>query len=158
MVDWLVWVAIALVAGVLEVVSLQFVLAMFAGGAVAAAAAAGVGAGLVGQVMTFAIASAMLLLGARPPLLRWSRRTAGAVTGVAALVGRCAEVLEEVTHAQGLVKLAGENWSARTDQAGQVLPVGMNAYVQRIDGATAVLSAEPPPAAAEPSSPTEPSR
>jgi membrane protein implicated in regulation of membrane protease activity len=157
-VDWLVWVAIALAAGVVEVVSLQLVLAMFAGGAVAAAAAAAVGAGPVAQVMTFAVASTVLLLGARPPLLRWSRRTAKAVTGVAALVGRRAEVLEEVTHAEGLVKLAGENWSARTDQAGQVLPAGMNAYVQRIDGATAILSAEPPAAAAEPSSPTESSR
>jgi membrane protein implicated in regulation of membrane protease activity len=157
-VEWLIWIAVALVAGVLEVASLQFVLAMFAGGALAAAVAAGIGVPVEFQVITFATGSALLLVGARPPLIGWSRRTAGAVTGVAALVGRRAEVLIEVTHAKGQVKLAGETWSARTDHPGLVLPVGMHAYVQRIDGATAVVSAEPPQASVDPHSPTEPSR
>jgi membrane protein implicated in regulation of membrane protease activity len=156
--DWLIWVAIALVAGVLEVTSLQFVLSMFAGGALAAALAAAAGSSVELQVITFAAGSAVLLLGARPALVRWSRRTAGAVTGVAALVGRRAEVLVEVTHVQGRVKLGGETWSARTDQPGLVLSVGMNAYVQRIDGATAVVTAEPPPASAITSTATEPPR
>jgi membrane protein implicated in regulation of membrane protease activity len=157
-VNWLIWVAIALVAGVLEVTSLQFVLAMFAGGALTAALAAAVGTSVELQVITFAAGSAVLLLGARPPLVRWSRRTAGAVTGVAALVGRRAEVLVEVTHVQGRVKLGGETWSARTDEPGLVLSVGMNAYVQRIDGATAVVTAEPPPVSATTSTATEPPR
>lgn len=143
--DWLIWIAVALVAGVLEVTSLQFVLAMFAGGALVAAGAAALGAGGEVQVIVFAVASAAFLLGARPPLLRWSRRTAGAVTGVAALVGRRAEVICEVSGSGGQVKLAGEIWSARTEQAGVVLPTGMKAFVQRIDGATAVVAPEPPP-------------
>lgn len=141
---WLIWIGVALVAGVLEVLSLQFVLAMFAGGALAAAVAAGLGLPAWLQVIVFALASALLLVGARPPLVRWSRRSAGAVTGVAALVGRRAEVLVEVTHGNGQVKLAGETWSARTDRPEAVLPVGMHAYVHHIDGATAVVSAEPP--------------
>lgn len=141
---WLIWIAVALVAGVLEVASLQFVLAMFAGGALGAAVAAAVGAPVEIQVIVFALGSSLLLVGARPALLRWSRRTAGAVTGVAALVGRRAEVLVEVTQNQGQVKLAGETWSARTEAPGLALPVGMQAYVQRIDGATAVVSPEPP--------------
>jgi membrane protein implicated in regulation of membrane protease activity len=144
-VDWLIWIAVALVAGVLEVASLQFVLAMLAGGALVAAVAAGIGLPVELQVIIFAVASALLLVGARPPLVRWSRRTVGAVTGVAALIGRRAEVLVEVTHSRGQVKLAGETWSARTDRPGAVLPVGMEAYVHHIDGATAVVSAEPPP-------------
>ena len=144
---WLIWVAVALVAGVLEVVSLQFVLAMFAGGALVAALAAAVGMGVELQVIAFAVASAVLLLVGRPALLRWSRRTAGAVTNVAALVGRRAEVLAEVNTAGGQVRLAGETWSARTDHPGAVLPIGMHAYVLRIDGATAVVAGEPPPTA-----------
>jgi membrane protein implicated in regulation of membrane protease activity len=160
-VDWLVWIAVALVAGVAEVASLQFVLAMFAGGGLVAALAAGLGAGVEVQVVAFALASVALLLGARPPLVRWSRRTAGAVTGVAALVGRRAEVVSEVSGAGGQVKLAGEIWSARTEQPGLVLPTGMQAVVHRIDGATAVVAAEPPPIESGPAEtpfPTEPSR
>jgi membrane protein implicated in regulation of membrane protease activity len=154
---WLIWIGVALVAGLLEVTSLEFVLAMFAGGGLVAALCAVVGVPVEGQVIAFAVASGALLLLARPPLLRWSRRTAGAVTGIAALVGRRAEVVVEVDRISGQVKLAGEIWSARTDAAGVVLPRGMQAYVQRIDGATAVVAAEPP-AAVEPPSLTEPPR
>lgn len=142
---WLIWVAVALVAGLLEVASLQFVLAMFAGGALVAAAGAAFGAGLELQVIIFAVSSAVLLLAARPPLLRWSHRTSGAVTNVAALVGRQAQVVAEVSATGGQVRLAGEIWSARMDRPGAVLPVGMHAYVLRIDGATAVVAGEPPP-------------
>jgi membrane protein implicated in regulation of membrane protease activity len=141
---WLIWVGVAVAAALLEVASLQFVLAMFAGGAVVAAFAAAVGAGVELQVLAFSGASAVLLLVARPPLLRWSRRTSGAVTGVAALVGRRAEVVAEVSHVSGQVKLAGEVWSARTDVPGLVLPIGLHAVVVAIDGATAVVAGEPP--------------
>jgi membrane protein implicated in regulation of membrane protease activity len=154
---WLIWVAVAFAAGVLEVASLQFVLAMFAGGGMLAAVCALVGVPVEGQVIAFAVSSALLLLLARPPLLRWSRQTSGAVTGIAALVGRSAEVVVEVDRLSGQVKLAGEIWSARTDRPGVVLPKGMQAYVQRIDGATAVVTPEPPEAV-EPLSPPEPSR
>lgn len=155
--DWLLWIAVALVAGLLEVTSLQFVLAMFAGGGLAAALCALLGVPVEAQVIVFAVASAVLLVLARPPLVRWSRRTPGALTGVAALVGRPAEVLVDVDGANGQVKLAGEVWSARTEHPGEVLPKGMQAVVRRIDGATAIVGAEPAPPAPETSSPKEPS-
>jgi membrane protein implicated in regulation of membrane protease activity len=59
----------------------------------------------------------------------------------AALVGRTAEVLSEVTDSDGRVKLGGEIWSARTLPAGRTLEVGSLVRVIRIDGATAVVDA-----------------
>jgi membrane protein implicated in regulation of membrane protease activity len=147
---WLVWVAIALVAAAAEVASLEFVLVMFAGAALVSAVAAAAGLAFPAQVIVFAFASAGLLFLARPPLLRWSRSARGAVTGVAALVGRQAEVVGEVTATDGRVRLDGELWSARSHHREQVLPVGMHAYVIAIDGATAVVSEEPPAADAQP--------
>jgi len=73
-------------------------------------------------------------------LVRWTRRsTAETATGVAGLVGRSAEVLHEVTDGEGLIKLAGETWSARADGSGLRLPVGSQVRVVRIEGATAVV-------------------
>jgi membrane protein implicated in regulation of membrane protease activity len=140
----LIWVGVALVAAVAEVASLDFVLLMFAGGALTAAAAAGLGAGVEIQVLVFAVFSTILLLVARPPLLRWSRSAKGARTGVAGLIGRQAAVLEEVSGTGGRVKLAGEVWSARSGGGGRVFPEGASVTVLRIDGATAVVDAEPP--------------
>jgi membrane protein implicated in regulation of membrane protease activity len=147
-VAWLIWVGVALVAAVAEVASLDFVLVMFAGGALASAVAAGAGSGVEVQVLVFAVFSTVLLLVARPPLLRWSRSAQGARTGVEALVGKMATVLEEVSGAGGRVKLAGEVWSARSAGGGRVFPEGASVAVLRIDGATAVVDAEPPPISA----------
>lgn len=142
---WLIWVGVALVAAVAEVASLDFVLVMFAGGALTSAVAAGLGAGVEVQVLVFAVSSTILLLAARPPLLRWSRSAKGARTGVEALVGQQATVLEEVSGTGGRVKLAGEVWSACSSSGGRVFPKGASVVVLRIDGATAVVDAEPPP-------------
>jgi membrane protein implicated in regulation of membrane protease activity len=65
-----------------------------------------------------------------PPLVR---------EGSYALVGKKAVVLEEVTGTQGLVKLAGEVWSARSLDENQVIPVGAMVDVMEIEGATAIV-------------------
>ncbi len=74
----------------------------------------------------------------------------------AALVGREAEVLAEVSATGGQVKLGGEVWSARSDQRGVTLEVGSHVHVLRIDGATAVVSPLPPRPAL-PARPDDPS-
>jgi membrane protein implicated in regulation of membrane protease activity len=147
---WLIWLAIALLTGLAEVASLSFVLLMFAGGALAAALADGLGAPLPVEVVVFAVVSALLLVVGRPPLIAWSRRTRQEITNVAALVGRSVEVLADVDPRGGRVKLAGEVWSARAEGPATVLPAGSRAVVVRIEGATAVVAAEPPPPGADP--------
>jgi membrane protein implicated in regulation of membrane protease activity len=72
-------------------------------------------------------------------------------TGVAALVRRPAVVLADVTDRSGLVKLAGETWTARTRTPGEVLREGSDVVVLAIDGATAVVG--PADRAAPPSIP-----
>lgn len=145
--EWLLWLALAIGAGLVEVLSLDLVFLMIAGGAVAAAIAAALGAGLPVELLTFAVTSGVLLLGARPPLLRYVRDSIPHTTmNTAALVGREAEVLVQVsTTGGGRVKLAGEVWSARSVAFGPggyayPLEVGSTVQVVRIDGATAVVA------------------
>lgn len=144
--EWLLWLALALGAGIAEVLSLNLVFLMIAGGGVAAAVAAALGAGLPVELLVFAAVTALLLVGARPPLLRYVRQSVPATTtNTAALVGREAEVLVPVTPDGGRVRLAGEVWSARAvtgvpGQSGYPLEVGSAVQVVRIDGATAVVA------------------
>ncbi len=136
----LVWLAVALVAGLVEVVSLDLVFIMIAGGALVAAGTAGLGASPVTQVVVFAIASAALLVAARPAARRWLARGAPLVaTNTPALPGRRAQVLTGVDRDGGTVKLAGETWSARLDTPGAQLEPGAEVVVVRIEGATAVV-------------------
>ncbi len=138
--DWVWWLGAALLLAVVEILSLDLVLVMFAGGAAFAALLAVMGFPLWVQILGFAAASAGLLFALRPWLLRHLRRRVPLVeTNVHALAGRTAVVIAEVSDRAGRVKLAGEVWSARTDGE-HLLPPGEEVVVMRIDGATAVVS------------------
>jgi membrane protein implicated in regulation of membrane protease activity len=138
---WLLWLALALGAGTAEVLSLNLIFLMVAGGGIAAAVVAAFGLGVPVQMVVFAVVTALLLVAARPPLLGYVRRSLPATsTNAAALVGQDAEVIVEVTPISGRVKLAGEVWSARSIAVGYPLEVGSTVQVVRIDGATAVVA------------------
>ena len=138
---WLAWLGIALVFGIAEVLTLNLIFLMMSGGGFGAAVIAGFGAGLPVEIVVFAVTTAVLLLGARPPLLAYVQRSLPATaTNTAALVGRNAQVLAEVTTTGGRVKLAGEVWSARSVPTRFALEVGSTVEVVRIEGATAVVA------------------
>jgi membrane protein implicated in regulation of membrane protease activity len=138
--EWVVWLGAALILGVIEMLTLDLVLVMFAGGAAVAAVLALLGAPLWVQIVGFSVTSTLLLLALRPWLLRHLRRRVPLVeTNAAAHLGRVAVVVLPVTEHAGRVKLAGEVWSARTDDPAEI-PVGDEVRVLRIDGATAVVT------------------
>lgn len=142
--QWLLWVGFALLLGAVEVASLDLVFGMVAAAALVAALGAALGLSFPLQVITFAVAAAVLLAVARPLVLRYVRPHVPLVaTGSDAGVGQRAEVLEQVSSRDGRVKLRGEVWSARTEH-GAVLPAGADVEVLRIEGATAVVRALPP--------------
>ena len=123
--------------------SLDLVLAMFAGGALAGAIAYWLGAPVPVQFVVAALTSVILLATLRPWLLRHLKARMPLVeTNAAALVGREAVVVSTVTGEGGRVKLAGEVWSARVD-AVQTIPPGTEVRVTRIEGATAVVAPVP---------------
>ncbi|MGF1648661.1 MAG: NfeD family protein [Kineosporiaceae bacterium] len=131
----------ALLLGLMELISFDFLFSMLVIGALAAAGAAFLGYGFTVQVFTFAIASVLALVLVRPALRRWiGRHNPGTETNTDALVGRAALTLAPVTGRDGQVKLAGETWSARAADPAVVIPEGVDVTVVRIEGATAVVS------------------
>lgn len=138
--DWTWWLGAALVAVVVEMFVLDFVLLMLAVSAVVAALLAFLGAPLWLQVLGFAVTSAILLRALRPWLLRnLKKRVPLEETNVSALVGRLAVALASTDERGGQVKLAGEVWSARTEEDVRV-DVGDEVRVLRIEGATVVVT------------------
>lgn len=112
---------------------------MLAVGAVAAAVAAGLGLGTVAQVLVFVVVSVALIAVVRPIAARHSAERPRLATGIDALKGRQAVVLERVDGSGGRIKLAGEVWSARTLDGGQSFEPGQQVDVVEIDGATAIV-------------------
>ncbi|MGW0337855.1 NfeD family protein [Streptomyces sp. NPDC003011] len=136
---WVWWLIGAAALGIPLVVTAMPELGMLAAGAVAAAAAAGLGGGAVAQVLVFTVVSVALIAVVRPIATRHRAQRPQFVTGVDALKGRQALVLERVDGTGGRIKLAGEVWSARSLDTGRAYEVGEEVDVVEIEGATAIV-------------------
>ncbi len=139
---WVWWVIVAAVLAIVEVTTLGLVFAMLAGGALAAALVDVIDGGannVILQVAAFIVVSVALLGVVRPIARRHMMQTPETRTGVAALVGSRAVVIERVDGDGGRVKLAGEVWSARSYDGHAVLEPGQSVDVIQSEGATALV-------------------
>ena len=136
-----VWVILAAILGVAEIFTLTAALGLLAVAALAAAAVAALGLGELAQFVTFAVVAVAGLVGIRPLVSRQLRPRYGPQHrfGVAALVGRQARVVQEVTGQAGRVRIGGEEWSARAYDESLVIPAGATVDVIEIEGATALV-------------------
>ncbi|MGW0997945.1 NfeD family protein [Streptomyces sp. NPDC002520] len=136
---WVWWLVGAAALGIPLVVTAMPEFGMLAVGAVAAAVGAGLGFDAVVQVLTFVIVSVALIAVVRPIAARHGRQRPRLATGIEALKGKQAVVLERVDASGGRIKLAGEIWSARSLDTGRAYEVGQEVDVVDIEGATAIV-------------------
>ncbi|WP_435228528.1 NfeD family protein [Streptomyces sp. Tue6028] len=137
---WVWWLVAAAGLGIPLVVTAMPEFGMLAVGAVAAAATSGLGGGVVLQVLVFSVVSVALIAVVRPIAARHRAQQPQLATGVEALKGRQAVVMERIDGSDGgRIKLAGEIWSARALDAGRSYEVGQEVDVVDIEGATAII-------------------
>jgi len=137
--SWIVWLVLAAVLGVAEIMTTTLAFGLIAVGAVAAGVVGVAGGGLPFQLIAFGVASAAGLGVVRPIAVRHIKQPPLLRTGTSALVGRSAKVVEEVTDDGGKVRIGGELWSARPYDESLVIPMGSTVDVFAIEGATALV-------------------
>src|ERR1700677_388200 len=136
---WIVWLIVAAVLGVAELFTVTLALGLIAVAAVAAAVVAAFDLGLAFQLAAFAAAAGAGLGFVRPIALKHIKQPPQLRTGSAALVGRSAIVLEEVTEHGGRIRIGGEEWSSRPYDESLGIAVGTKVDVMQIDGANALV-------------------
>ena len=134
------WLALAVLLGVAEMFSLDLVLIMLAGGALAAM----VGSLFIDSLVLTAglaiITSVGMLAVVRPELARKLHKGPELRLGHGKLVGTQGTVTETVTaFAPGRVRLAGEVWSAQPYDESLTIEAGETVEVFEIRGATAYV-------------------
>lgn len=134
------WLIVAVVLAIAEVMTLTLVLGMVAGAATVAAIVGAIGVPVVGQVVAFGLVAA-LLLGLLLPAARRHRHTPQSIrTGMARIIGTRAMALSDIDTANGgQVRIGGETWTARPYDEGLLIPAGDWVDVLAIDGVTAVV-------------------
>jgi membrane protein implicated in regulation of membrane protease activity len=137
---WLLWLIAAGLFAAGEIVSLDLVLLMFAGGAVAGMTVALLGGATVLQLVAFIAISGLLLAVVRPIARRHlTERTPLQLDGVDSLIGRTAKVTREIDFSGGRIRMGADEWSARTQHSGESFAVGDVVRILQVDGATAVV-------------------
>ena len=142
---WFWWVIAAFALAVGEMFTLDLVFGTLVVAALVGAGVALGGGAFAVQAVVAAVVAVVLLFTVRPIFLRRMKVEQQLVpSGTAAHVGATALVVADVDDLGGRVKLAGEEWSARSQ--GPRLGVGDRARVLSIDGATAVVAPADPAA------------
>ena len=138
--SWIIWLIVAAVLGVAELVTMTFAFGLIAIAAVVAAMVGAFHLDLGVQLAAFVAAAGAGLVFIRPVAIRHLRQPPELRTGTAALVGRSAIVMEEVNEHSGRVRIDGEEWTSRPylDET-LVIPIGARVDVMQIKGATALV-------------------
>lgn len=137
---WVWWIVAAIAFATVEAITTTLFILPFSVGAVGAAVVSLASGGAILQAIAFLALSAVSFGIVRPIARRHRSMPPQIRTGTAALIGREALVLEEVTRDGGAVKLEGEVWSARPYDEDEVLVAGARVRVVEIRGATALVT------------------
>jgi membrane protein implicated in regulation of membrane protease activity len=134
------WLIFALALAGAELVTGDMFLVMLGGGALAAAVTAWLtNWPILGDGAVFLVVSVLLVVLVRPALRQRLTPARALPTGIEALKGKSAVVLDRVARDAGQVKLDGQIWTARPYNDGDIYEPGDSVTVMHIDGATAVV-------------------
>lgn len=140
---WLVWTIVTFACLILELSSGDFYITCFAIGAIVAIVSALVEFPLWGQVVVWAVCSALSIWLVRPHLIKALHKGADSRKSNAdALLGQVGVVSESIVAGGfGRVKLDGDDWKSEAPHATSDLPVGTKVRV--IGRESIILSVEP---------------
>jgi membrane protein implicated in regulation of membrane protease activity len=134
------WLIFALALAGAEVLTGDMFLLMLGGGALAASVTAWLTDWpILGDGAVFLVVSVLLVLLVRPALRQRLTPARELPTGIEALKGKSAVVLDRVARDAGQVKLDGQIWTARPYNDDDIYEPGESVTVMHIDGATAVV-------------------
>lgn len=136
--QWESWLIAAAVLAALEMLSLDLMLVMLAGGALVGAVLALVGLPALVSIFGALVTAVALLTLLRPNIVRHLHGGPSLMTGTARLVGTRAVVLSPVTGLPGgRIKIGGEEWAAVSIDEDDAFRPGDMVDVIEIRGATA---------------------
>ena len=138
--SWAIWLSLAFLLGIAEIMSLDLVLIMLAVGALAGAGIAVIAPSLWWlQILVASGISIMMLLLLRPTLLAKVRNMPGYRSSSAKMVGSSGVATSQIDKAGGEIKVDGQSWSARPYSSDLVIEQGTEIEVYEIDGVIAVV-------------------
>ena len=139
---WQIWIVVGIALFIMEIFTPGFFIASIGIGAFIASLCAALGFSFTLQIVALAVGMILSMVFIRPLLYKKGKKSPkGQLTGVDALVGKDALVLQQIenTPSLGRVQIGGENWKAVSSN-GDIIIKDAVVTVDRIVGATAYVS------------------
>ena len=137
---WLILLACFLVV---EAITVGLTTIWFAGGALVAAIASGLGAGILIQWVLFLIVSLALLIFTRPMAVRYMNKGVPK-TNVNSLIGERAVVIQKINNLEqtGQVRINDIEWMARTSSDEVTIPEHAIVTIEDVQGVILIVKEE----------------
>lgn len=137
---WLILLAVLLVT---EAVTVGLTTIWFAGGALVAAIASGLGAGILIQWILFLSISVVLLIFTRPLAVRYMNRGVEK-TNVDSLIGKRAVVIQKINNLEqtGQVRINDIEWMARSLSDDMHIPENAIVVIEDVQGVKLIVREE----------------
>ena len=131
----LIWLGVMVFMLFVEGTTYNLITIWFAGGALAAAAAAYLHVGVIFQMTIFLVVSLVLLLFTRPLAMKFMRNSK-TKTNVDSLIGKSAVVTSEIHNLSqsGQVRINDVDWMARTKDDSERIPEGCVVEIEEVRG------------------------
>jgi membrane protein implicated in regulation of membrane protease activity len=130
-----IWLVVAIVLVILEIMTAGFGVICFAIGAVFSALVAGLGGSITWQIVVFAVVSLLTFVFLRPVVIRFlDKKSEDVKTNADAVIGRKGVVSERIDSAQhtGRVAIDGDDWKAISED-GSVIEKGAEVKIVKLD-------------------------
>lgn len=137
------WLILFVILLVIEIFTMGLTTIWFAGGSLLAFVLAYVGFGLPVQIIVFLMASIILLVLTRPIAVKFFNKERQK-TNAESLIGQKAVVLERIDtlHGTGRAEVNGMEWSAKTDEPGEIIEAGTIVIIEGIQGVKLIVKKE----------------
>ncbi|MFR5684044.1 MAG: NfeD family protein [Clostridia bacterium] len=141
---WGIWLIIAGFSFIIEMLTVGFLVFWFGIGALITMLVSFITDNLLIQTAVFIISSTLLILCTKPLLKRYVDKET-IPTNVDSLIGKKGIVTKEIntTLSQGLVKINGDTWSAKTEDENETIEKGTEVEILKIDGVKVVVRKVP---------------
>lgn len=133
----IIWIILAIIFAVLEIITVGLTSIWFAGGAILALIAAALGLNVVWQAAIFILSSLIFLFFTRPWAVKYFKPHL-VKTNYEDKIGKNACITEKVDNIRGTgaAVIDGQEWRARASEEGKIYETGTIVTVEEIRGVT----------------------
>lgn len=141
--DTIFWLVLFVILLIIEIFTMGLTTIWFAGGSLLAFVLGYVGFGLPVQIISFLLASIILLVLTRPIAVKFFNKERER-TNAESLIGQKAVVLDKIDtlHGVGRAEVNGMEWSAKTENPDGVIEAGTVVIIDGIQGVKLIVRKE----------------